>query len=170
MTISVHERKTAHRSARQSPGPVRVGDVMREPIATIGPDRTYLEVVNLMLTINKGGLPVVDDDGRLLGVVTTTDLLPDEASAAGRNGGRLGLLADRLLGRDAEWLSRDAYRVIAEVMHRDVVTVSPDTPLAEAAELMWTSDHRHLPVVRDGVLVGVIGDRDLVQDDVRWDA
>jgi CBS domain-containing protein len=139
---------------------------MTSPAATVGPTSSFIEVVDVMLRRNVGGLPVVDPAGLLLGIVTVADLLAVEAPPA-RGPGQLGGLADALLGRDAGWLMCGPDRTVADVMTRQVVSVTPETSILEASDLMYVTNHRRLPVVRAGVVVGVLAVSDLPLSELR---
>jgi CBS domain-containing protein len=62
----------------------RVQDLMTREVFTVGPDTAFKDVVEALLRHDVSGLPVVDDEGRLLGIVTEADLVPTAAAAGGR--------------------------------------------------------------------------------------
>ncbi len=117
--------------------PVR--EVMTRQVVSVAPDATVDQVIELLLRHAVSGLPVIDDDQRLLGVVTEYDLL--EA------------LYDHEIGNQP----------VRDHMTRDPLCIADDTPLVAVADLMLTSRMRRLPVVRDGRLVGLVSRHDLIR-------
>lgn len=110
-------------------------------------------------------MPVVDDDGKLVGVVTEADLL---VRAKRLNlptvfpflGGVIFLESPR---RFEEELRKATAALVRDVMTEDVVTVTEDTPLHELATLMVEKKVNRLPVVDDGRLVGLVTRDDLIR-------
>jgi CBS domain-containing protein len=137
-----------------------VRDIMDPEPATVRPDTPVEEVVAALRRHELPGLPVVDDDGRCVGMVTEADLvLPDDEGDLhiphyiNLFGGTIFLEPlSRFEGR-----LRKAFASKAEdMMSADPDTVSPDTSVQEAARLIHESGHNRLPVVEDGRLVGVV--------------
>jgi CBS domain-containing protein len=129
--------------------------IMTREVMTIGPDVPLTDAAQMMLVRRLKRLPVVDRDGRLLGMVSRFDVLktirdgftPLVAAAPSRGGG-----------------NGHAPRVIAEVMNRDVPTVTPQTALPDVLDaVMATRLHRAVVVDDDGRPVGGIVDTDLIQ-------
>jgi CBS domain-containing protein len=138
---------------------VRVADVMTTNVVTVGPDATYGEVVDRLLAHDISGLPVIDDSGQLLGIVTGADLVSREAYGPERRR-PLGLLLDYLRDRDPAWVRKASGATARELMTRVVTTAAPDDDLATAAHARGR--HKHLPVVAAGRLVGIVSRRDLL--------
>ena len=144
-----------------------VADLMRPAAAVAGPDTRFKDLARLMDARAVDAVPVVDDAGRVLGVVTASDLLVRLA------GVRIAPWENRL----AQWavVHRKVHASTAGALmtHPPVVT-TPDTSIVEAGRLAART-HTHLMPVVDaaGVLVGVITRRDLVRiylrpdDDIR---
>jgi CBS domain-containing protein len=133
---------------------------------TAAPDTSVEDVVATLRTHELPGLPVVDADGQLVGIVTEADLvLPDDQGDlhiphyVNLFGGTVFLESlNRFEGR-----LRKAFAATAEdMMTRDPDTVTPDTGVREAARLIHESGHNRLPVVEDGRLVGVVTRIDLL--------
>ncbi len=112
-------------------------EIMSTPVVTVTPDTTIQQAVVLLEEERISGLPVVDDDNRLLGMLSEFDLL-----RAIRN--------LRLQGH------------VREFMSTDVVSVKESDSLTELADLMIEKRIRRVPVVRESRVVGVISRRDLV--------
>jgi CBS domain-containing protein len=140
--------------------PDRISQIMDSTPATVAPDASIEEVVAAMREHQLPGLPVVDGDGQLVGIVTEADMvLPDDEGDlhiphyVNLFGGTVFLESlDRFEGR-----LRKAFAATAEdMMTSDPDTVGPDTSVREAARLIHETGHNRLPVVEDGRLVGVV--------------
>jgi CBS domain-containing protein len=137
-----------------------VRQAMTQDPATVSPDATVEDVVRLMREHELPGLPVVDADDRLVGIVTESDLViaDDEGDLHIPHyielfGGMVFL--EPLRGFEAR-LKKAAAATAQEMMTSDPVTVEADDPLRKAARLIADSGHNRLPVTEDGRLVGVI--------------
>ncbi|HET6773130.1 MAG TPA: CBS domain-containing protein [Acidimicrobiales bacterium] len=84
---------------------MHVRDVMTDDVVTIGPDASYAEIVDRLLAHDISGLPVIDADGVLLGIVTEADLVSREAYGPERRR-PLGLILDYLRDRDPAWVRK----------------------------------------------------------------
>jgi CBS domain-containing protein len=139
---------------------MRVADFMKAEVVTVTPDTPVLVAARLMLERKISGLPVVDEAGRPVGIVTEHDLLRRVTAGEGESRPhwleRMIAPAD-LAGNGAR------LRKVAEVMTRDPVMVAEGTPLEEASRLIEERGFKRLPVVRDGKLVGIIARADLVR-------
>jgi CBS domain-containing protein len=137
-----------------------VRDIMDSNPATVHPDTPVEEVVSALRNHELPGLPVVDGDGRVVGMITEADLvLPDDKGDLhiphyiNLFGGTVFL---EPLSRFEDRL-RKAFAAKAEdMMTAKPDTVSPDTTVEEAARMIHESGHNRLPVVEDGRLVGVV--------------
>lgn len=129
---------------------------------TVGPDASISEAIDLMQENCLSGIPVVDAGGELVGILTEGDLLRRVETGTERR--RAGWL-DLLLGADraAEQYVRTHARRVADVMTRDVVTVTEDMPLDEVVALMERKHVKRLPVLRQDKIVGIVSRADLVR-------
>lgn len=125
-----------------------VGSRMTPNPITIAPDVSIAEAMELMKRENVRRFPVVDKNRKLVGVVTQTDLLHASPSAA-----------TSLTMWEITYLL--AQIKVSEVMTRDVLTIGEDATLEEAARLMVTHKIGSLPVVRNGLPVGIITESDI---------
>jgi CBS domain-containing protein len=128
--------------------------------ASVRPDAPVEEIVALLREHGLPGVPVVDDEGRCVGIVTEADLvLPDDE-------GDLhlphyinlfgGTVFVEPLGRYEQRLRKAFASTAEDMMTRDPDTVGPDTSTKKAAVLIHETGHNRLPVVEDGRLVGVV--------------
>jgi CBS domain-containing protein len=139
---------------------MKVGDFMTRRVVTVAPDASILSAAQLMLEHKVSGLPVIDDHGRVVGIVSEHDLLRSHD-----DGGKQPHWLQLLIGK-AELADECAGchdRKVSEVMTRDPVTVTAASPIGEACRLIEDHGIKRLPVVRDGMLVGVIARADLVR-------
>ena len=141
---------------------MKASDVMVSPVITLDSTATIGDVVQLLLKHGIGAVPVVDDQGQLMGMVSDGDLT--HRCEIGTHRQRSLLL--RLLTEDsalaADYIKTHATRV-ADVMKRDVVVAAPETPLAEIAMMMEQHAIKRVPIVRAGKLVGIVSRANVVQ-------
>jgi CBS-domain-containing membrane protein len=147
---------------------VKVRDIMATKVLTVSPMTPYHEIVTLLLDHDISGLPVVDSEGTLLGIVSEADLISKEAyDEAPRR--HLGFLRDHVAGRDTEWVRKAAARHAQELMTSPVQSIAPDEDLSTAARMMLEGHLKRLPVLEDGKLVGIIARHDLLRPFSRTD-
>lgn len=133
-------------------------DVMQTELATVSPVTSLTRFARMCAEDNISGCPVVGVDGRLLGIVTKTDLL-DRLLAGQEYHGILGLGAEGVTTAEAE---EEAYGQVNEIMETEVVTVAPDTPIADVARLMASERIHRVLVIENDRLVGLISSLDLL--------
>ena len=142
---------------------LRVGDIMQADWPTLAPDQTVEDTIKLFAESGISGAPVVEGD-RLVGIVTEGDLIFRDADI--KAPGFLDILGGIIpLGNWEEYREetlKSAGVTVAEVMTKEVTTVTPDTPLAEAATTMADRRVKILPVVEEGSLRGVITRMDIL--------
>ncbi len=147
-----------------------VSDVMTHTVAAVGRGATVKEIVQLMQDWKISALPVIEGEGRVVGVVSEADLLPKEEfrdsdpqlrSAGGTPTARLRRLSD---------LAKAGAVTAEELMTSPVLTVRPDATLAQAARTMARAKVKRLPVVDAvGLLEGVVSRGDLLKIFLRTD-
>lgn len=137
-------------------------EIMSRNVATVSTDAAVGTAIRVMLQNRVSGLPVVDAEGRIAGIVTEGDFLRRDETSTERHRPRwLDLLLSR--GRLAEEYVRAHGRKVAEVMTPNVATVSENTPLEEVVSMMEKRHVKRLPVVRDGKLVGIVSRADILR-------
>ena len=117
----------------------RARDVMNKNVLTISEDATVEEAIRGLLQHQISGMPVVDHGGRLVGIITEFQLL------------------EVLYAPEVKKLR------VRELMTRDVTTVSENTALTDVAGVLVMQRIRRIPVVRDGIVTGIIARRDLLR-------
>ncbi|GGU95314.1 hypothetical protein GCM10010275_36480 [Streptomyces litmocidini] len=137
-----------------------VSDVMTHTAIAVGRDAPYKEIVELMDHWKVSALPVLEGEGRVIGVVSEADLLPKEE-----------FRTDEPRPDESAAASKAGALRAGELMSSPAVTVHPDATLAEAARIMATRRVKRLPVVNGlGMLEGVVSRSDLLKVFLRTDA
>jgi len=141
---------------------MQVRDVMTTNVLSVSAGTTILEAARTMLKNKISGLPVIDAEGRLVGMVTEGDFLRRHEIGTER---RRPKWLEFLLGpgRMAEDYVHAAGRKIEDVMTRDPVTVGEGDSLETVVELMERRHIKRLPVLRDGKIVGIVSRANLTQ-------
>lgn len=112
---------------------VTARDIMTPDVMTVTPDTPTENVARTLFNASISGMPVVDADGKLVGIVTEYDIIAKEG------------------------------RTVAEIMSSDAVTVGEETDAETVAHILIERRVRRLPVVRDGAVVGIVSRSDLVR-------
>lgn len=141
---------------------MKARDVMVSPVVTVKSSASVQEVAKILLERRISAVPVVDDQGKIVGIVSEGDLMHRaEAGTERRHAWWLrGFIGDETLA--AEYVKAHA-RNVADVMTRIVISASPDSPLHEIAALMERNAIKRVPIVKDGYLVGVVSRANLIQ-------
>ena len=147
---------------------MQVREIMTTPVVSIAPETPFKEVVERLVESQVSGLPVVDGGGRLIGIVTESDLVTKEAYPDRRR--TLAFIADLLSERENDWLEKAAGRTAHDVMTRNVATCGPSEEVRNVTRRMLHRGVKRLPVVERGVLVGIVSRRDVLRVFARPDA
>jgi CBS domain-containing protein len=138
-------------------------DVMVSPVVTVGKTATVREVARILLEKHISAVPVIDSAGKVVGMVTESDLMHrTEAGTERPYSWWLHLLAgDATIA--ADYVKSHAVK-IEDVMTPDVVTAAPETPLHEIATLLEKHRIKRVPIVnKNGDLVGIVSRANLIQ-------
>jgi CBS domain-containing protein len=134
---------------------------MTSPVISVEPGMTILQAVRIMLQRRISGLPVIDDKGRLVGMVTEGDFLRRAETGTERRRPRwLELLIGP--GRLADEYRHSHGRKISEIMTADPITVTEESSLEEVVALMEKRRIKRLPVVRGDEVVGIVSRANLM--------
>jgi CBS domain-containing protein len=141
---------------------VTVADVMTTEIVSVAPETPIRDIAELLYTRRISGVPVVDADRRLLGVISESDLMPHaDTNGEQRPAWWLKVFSDEAgLARD---YVRTHGRTAGEVMRTDIITIPETAGIAEAAKLFRRHQVRRLPVLRDRRLAGIVTRSDLLK-------
>jgi CBS-domain-containing membrane protein len=140
-------------------------DIMTREVLTVTPETSIADLSKTLENRQIGGLPVVDKGGRLVGVITQSDLV--ERARDLELPPAINILdfhfylqiPSHMLQRVEKMLGA----TVGDCMTRDPVTVAPDTPVAQIAALMAKQKVHTIPVLKAGKIVGIIGKMDLVR-------
>ena len=140
-------------------------EIMTREVITIGPGASVEDLAKLLATHRISGVPVTDDKGALMGVVTQSDLVQrsrdlDLPPALNILDLHLFLETPSHFHKRLEKLLGDR---VKDIMTAPPVTVSPNTPVSEIARLMTGKGVHTLPVVEGGKIVGIVGKLDLIR-------
>jgi CBS domain-containing protein len=140
-------------------------DIMTTEVITVAPETRVSDLAQTLSGKNIGGVPVVDADGALVGIVTQSDLV--ERVQELQMPPALNILDLHVYLQIPSHLFQKVQKMlgatVADIMSPKPVTVSPDTPLPQIAALMEKQQVHTLPVVDGGKIVGIIGKMDLVR-------
>lgn len=145
-----------------------VGDVMTRSVVSVRPWTPLKEVAQLLIERRISGVPVVDDDGQLLGVVSEADFLVKEQGASAVRHRPLSRFFGESRASQTR-LAKIGALTAGEAMTAPALTIAPGRHIAEAAAVMTARGVNRLPVVDDGRLVGIVTRADLVRAYVRSD-
>jgi CBS domain-containing protein len=138
---------------------------MTREVVTIGPEASVEDLAKLLESRRISGVPVLDAQGLLVGVVTQSDLV--QRSRDLELPPALNILDLHLFLETPSHFQKRLEKLLGnkvkDVMTRDPVTVSPDTPVNEIARLMSAKGVHTLPVLDAGKLVGIVGKLDLIR-------
>jgi CBS domain-containing protein len=141
---------------------MNAADVMSRSVIAISPDAPIAQAVRLMIEHRISGLPVINTEGRAVGMLTEGDLL--RRVETGTEGQAPGWFASFFTpGRLAGQYVKTHSRHVSDIMTPNVMSVEEDTPLSDAVGLMQRHRIKRLPVVRAEIVVGIISRADLVR-------
>ena len=140
-------------------------DIMRKDVVTIGADASVRELAELLSQHKVSGVPVLDPEGRVVGVATEGDVIYQDAEL---HFPHYVQFLDSVIYVDSirrfEERFRKAYGTkVADIMSDEVISVEPDTSIRDIATEMIERDINRVPVVEDGKLVGIITRGDVVK-------
>jgi CBS domain-containing protein len=140
---------------------MKAAHIMTRNVISVQPETTISQAAHLMLLNRISGLPVVDSDGHVVGIVTEGDFLRRAETGTQRQRPRwLQLLVGP--GRLADDYVRSTSRRVEDVMTQPVRAIDEDMPLSDIVELMERHRIKRLPVLRDGKLVGIVSRANLL--------
>lgn len=143
---------------------LKAKDIMTVDVITVKPETTVEELARLLIEHKISGVPVVDDNDQMIGVVTENDLIKKNA--------RLHIptiirLFDAYFLLNSDKVEDDIKKMVAgtvdEICNKDIVSLTEETTLEEIATIMSEKNIHLLPVLRDGAVVGIVGKADIVK-------
>lgn len=120
--------------------PRKASDIMMTTVVTIAPEAKLTEAIKLLLQHAISGLPVVDDQGHLAGIITEHDIM------------------------NFAFSGNAAHTTVAEAMTREVISFSPDTPIETLINYCAKHRIRRVPIVQGKKIVGLVSRRDILRE------
>jgi CBS domain-containing protein len=143
---------------------MKVRDLMTKEVVTARGDSTLEEVARLLTRHRIRGVPVVDEENRLIGIITKSDLFPKRRTVPFSRVDLPCVFRQFVHPAELPHLYRTVRRVRAfEAMVREVISVDVNADLHQAAELMTRRNLKGLPVLQEGRLAGIITRSDLMK-------
>lgn len=142
-----------------------VQDIMTRDVITVTPDTDITHATQILLEHRINGLPVVDENQRLVGIVCQSDMIAQQKRIPLPS--LFTLLDGYITLTSAKHFEKEVQKIaatqVAQAMTANPVTVKPDTSLEEIAQLMVGKKLHTLPVVDNGELVGIVGKEDMLR-------
>ena len=144
---------------------LKAQDIMSHEVITVNQNATVRELATLFLTNNISGAPVVDGEGKVIGVVTESDLIFQNKKVHLPTA--VAILDAFLFLERPEKMEKELKKIagttVGDICSHDLVCVAPETGLEELATLMAEKKIHTLPVMEEGKLLGVIGKSDIIR-------
>jgi CBS domain-containing protein len=142
-----------------------VGEIMQTDVITVGPDTTVRELASILAHKKISGVPVVDDEYEVVGMVSEADIIVQDAEL---HFPYYVPLLDSVIYLQSFNKFEDRLRKmfgskVKEIMSTEVMTIAPDASVRDAATLMADREINRLPVVAEGKLVGIVTRHDIVR-------
>jgi len=144
---------------------IEAKDIMTSDPVVVAQDEDISKATAIMIEKGFNGLPVVDDGGRLVGIICQSDIIVQQKKLPLPSyftflDGFISLSSTRTLEKEVQKI---AATTVGQAMSPDPVWVSTDTGIETLAALMVDNNYHTLPVVEEGKLVGVVGKEDVLK-------
>jgi len=144
---------------------IKAKDIMTKDVVTVTPDTDILQAAKRLLENHFNGLPVVDNEGRLLGILCQDDLIVQQKqvplpSVFTLLDGMIPLFSGKQMEKEIEKM---VAMKVSGAMTPNPLTVDPETSIEDIATIMVRKNIHTLPVLEKGKLVGVIGKEDVLR-------
>jgi CBS domain-containing protein len=143
---------------------MKIEDIMTKDVVSVKPDTPVDEIANLLVEHNIGGVPVVDEDRRVVGIVNESDLFLKEKGIP-FSAIKVPMLFEQWVEPEKllEIFAEAHLHTARDVMTEPVVCVEEQDTIPHVAFLMARHDIKHVPVVRDEALVGIVTRQDIIR-------
>ena len=136
---------------------IRAGDIMTRKVISVSEDTSVEDLCGLLFEARITGAPVVDRDGKLVGIVSKDDIVGAYfRESGGEEAKGMKSLIDISEQKSALDRPEKGVRTVADIMTKEVVTANEDTPVNEICDMMVTEGIHRVPVVREGVVIGIV--------------
>jgi CBS-domain-containing membrane protein len=144
---------------------IKAKDIMTKEIITVAPETEIAQAAKMLLDKRINGVPVVNQAGKLVGILCQSDLISQQKNIPIPSlftllDGYIPLTTSKRMDKEVEKI---AATKVAEAMTARPVTVDPETEIATIASLMVEKNYHTLPVVEAGKLVGIVGKEDVLK-------
>lgn len=129
---------------KQSMKTIKAADIMTTNVVTAKKDMVLTDVIALLLRWHISALPVVDDDNKMIGIVSEIDLVNFTFDGNARD------------------------TTVGEVMATDIISFGPDAELAEMVQLFSKNHLRRVPIINRKKVIGIVSRRDILREMLRW--
>ena len=148
---------------------LKAKDIMTEDVITINKNASIEELSSILLENKISGVPVMDDDSNLVGVVTEADIIEQDTKLHFPAYFKLfdGIIYLESLNKFKRSLKKHLATRIEDIMTKKLKTISPDTSVSEIADIMLKQKINRLPILdEDGKLIGIVTRADIVKSTV----
>jgi CBS domain-containing protein len=142
---------------------MRASDIMTASVIAASPDMSVRHAAGTMVFAGISGMPVIDDSGRLLGMITEGDLMQRAEIGTGAKPRAWWLEMMASTTELASQYVKEHARKVMDVMTTDVTTVTESCPVGDIAELLERRRIKRVPVMRDGKVVGIVSRSNLIR-------
>jgi CBS domain-containing protein len=140
-------------------------DIMTREVISVTLETTVKELARLLTANNISGVPVVNDSGEVIGVVTESDLIDQNKKVHIPT--VVSILDSFLFLESTDKMDQEIRKIagstVADIYTSEIVTVDEQTPIDEMATLMSERNIHTLPVLNEGKLTGIVGKRDIIR-------
>ncbi|MDQ1270173.1 MAG: hypothetical protein QG618_1483 [Thermodesulfobacteriota bacterium] len=140
-------------------------DIMEKEVISITPETDIARAVEILLNNHINGVPVVDENGMLKGILCQSDLIFQQKTISLPP---ILTFLDSIIPLSSskkleQQIKKMAASTVAQAMVKDPVTVTPETPVSEIAALMVEKHFHTIPVVQEGKMLGIVGKEDVLR-------
>ena len=144
---------------------LKVKDIMTTEIITVSPDTEIVKAAKILLKKRINGLPVIDDSGKLAGILCQSDLVAQQKSIPIPSVFTLleSFIPLTSIKRIDKEVEKIAALTVKQAMTPNPVTVGPETDIEDVAKLMVDKKYYTLPVMEGDKIVGIVGKEDVLK-------
>ncbi len=144
---------------------LKAKDIMTRAVITVSPDMEIVHAAKILLENRINGAPVMDETGKLVGILCQSDLIAQQKKLPIPSFFTFldGLIALTSMKQLEKQVQKIAAVTVAQAMTPNPVTVKPDTDIEAVAALMVDQSFHTIPVVEEGVLLGIVGKEDILK-------
>jgi len=144
---------------------LKAKDIMTKAVITVSPDMEIVHAAKILLENRINGAPVVDETGKLVGILCQSDLIAQQKKLPIPSFFTFldGLITLTSMKQMEKEVQKIAAVTVAQAMTPDPMTVQPDTDIEAVAALMVDQSFHTIPVVEEGELLGIVGKEDILK-------